>query len=157
MRIVLAILLSCGIALQAFASDGKISVPMRTTFNADKDVKIVLDSLEIFMSRDAIVKYLKQVQRNGGSNTKVLRKKMKGVCFSEINLRTDIPDDEITAIQKLLKEQIVRYALYEGNAGIKLKAKGEYFTTLFVDGDKKQSIEVAKHFYTQDNQLNFIL
>jgi hypothetical protein len=77
-RIVLAILLSCGIALQAFASDGKISVPMRTTFNADKDVKIVLDSLEIFMSRDAIVKYLKQVQRNGGSNTKVLRKKMKG-------------------------------------------------------------------------------
>jgi hypothetical protein len=100
---------------------------MRTSFNEDKDVKIVLDSAEMVMSRAHLIQYLKKAERITNSNTKVLRKKMKGVCFSELNLRTDIPDDEITAIQKLMLAPIMAMAAQDGKIAIRKKGSKEAY------------------------------
>jgi hypothetical protein len=158
MRIAVAIFLFSFFAVPpAQSQEGRHYTTLRTTFEADKDVKIVLDTLEIFMSRTSVVKYLKVMQKNGHGNTKILRKKMNGVCFSEINLRTDIPDQEITAIQKLLRERIVRYAICEGNAGLKPKSAYTYCTSIIIESDKKPSADIPLHFFTEDKLLNFIL
>jgi hypothetical protein len=100
---------------------------MRTSFNEDKDVKIALDSAEMIMSRADLIKYLKKVQRTTKASTKILQKKMKGVCFSELNLRTDIPDDEITAIQKLLLNPIMAMAAQDGKIAIRKKGSKDNY------------------------------
>jgi hypothetical protein len=125
MKWIVALLLAISIYLPSQAQLCKLP-----SENAEGMLKIVNNDVTYFIWPKQIVKYMKQLQKTNNTNYKLLIKKMDGVCFSQINLQKNIPDAEITAIQTLLKNQILPMALLQGKASAQYQPQGNFINQL---------------------------
>jgi hypothetical protein len=81
-------------------------------------LKIIDSNAILYIENKNIIKYLKKAGKENGTDYKLMLKKLKGVCFSTINLNKEITDKEISDLQGLLKSEILTRALLEGKVAI---------------------------------------
>lgn len=127
------------------------------TFNlksqaAETDLKIIGDSAYFFMDRKDVMDLIKQLAKQDKKDYSILIKKMKGVCFESINLRKEIDDQEITAVQYLIRTKLLALALQENKVAVKWKKGGEFLSQVFQKENPKSN---QKSFTDADGKIVF--
>jgi hypothetical protein len=99
-------------------------IKVKSVFN-ETDLKIVDSHVVYYMTNPDVIKYIAISDKENKTNNKLLIQKMKGVCFSQINLNKTINDKDITLITQLLKSDILVRALHDGKCAVQFKGMDE--------------------------------
>jgi hypothetical protein len=81
-------------------------------------VKIIDSNAVLYMTNKNIIKALRIASKENGQDYSVMIKKLKGVCFTTINLTKKIDDLDITVLQNLLREEVISRAIIDGKVAL---------------------------------------
>jgi hypothetical protein len=115
MKFLLSIIAALLITIQVSAQGTNVKL---LTKYKDSFLKVIDSNATIYIDNANVMKYLKVAGKENGVDYSKMLKKLKGVCFSAVNLNKPIADKEITMLQELLRSEILVRALVAGKAVI---------------------------------------
>lgn len=101
-------------SLNGFAQSRNIAPVTLMQQHQENFLKVIDSNAIFFIDNKNVIKYLKIAGKENGNNYSKLIKKLKGLCFPTVNLNKEIPDEEITMVQQLLRSEILVRAIQAG-------------------------------------------